>query len=114
MVKTCEGFRVGGLNCKNRIRKEEKYCWCHKPRESDVVESAKTDGRNNFQARVNARIAMVAKDKRGMELPESDDELEAALAGVNARVASVIVKAVAKSRQKLIDDIVEGLREVKI
>jgi hypothetical protein len=46
---------------------------------------------------------------------DADEELEAALTDeFNARVSAVITEAVAKSRRMFIDDVIEGLRDMKL
>jgi hypothetical protein len=53
--------------------------------------------------------------KKGSSTDEELEELEAAFTGeFNARVSAVIAKAVAKSKQRLVDDIIEGLRDIKL
>jgi hypothetical protein len=64
MVKTCEGFTVERLKCKNKIREGENFCWCHKSRVGKVVEAAKTDARNEYQARLNLKMAELTVGKK--------------------------------------------------
>jgi hypothetical protein len=64
MVKTCESLNKEGLNCKNRIREGQKYCWCHRPRDSNVVGAAKKDARKEFNDRLNSKIAALAIDRK--------------------------------------------------